>query len=256
MVLISAASPDRALFMCLNCIDQPKKGYDKAAIQGVKAFKSAFEQLKEQQFEEDSTTDSMTYITSETREDDNQNLPKAKNDVKLEQGSEMDFEPVREERYNGFDGSTVNNLVRQLRQSILDYDIEIRSSIDRFAVHSDVRTQNPLAAWSLVDVNEDVTIGKQWFRKVEADGDQPTYHSPLTSALRQMLGISDGKPLTISSSLKNLTFSQVHVGLISWFVFDILDNKCDLYELPNMGPMAAMMNSVRCAGEASEYDQF
>ena len=236
MLFCPGPSSDRAIFICPKCIDQPEKGYDKAAYQATKAFISTYETVAKQAIEKNSSTECPIRILSALED--------------------MDFELVREEKYNGFDDNIVKTLVRNLHQSIYDYDIEIHSAIDRFVTISDIRTQMPLAAWQLVDVNNSVALGQQWFHTDEVEGKQPTRQAPITTALRSMLGIPDGDPLRIASNLTNLTFSQVHTGLVSWFVFDILDNRIDMYGLPNMKSMRAMMTAVASAGEASEHALF
>jgi hypothetical protein len=78
-------------------------------------------------------------------------------------------------------------------------------------------------------------------------------HAPITAALRSILQTPDNKPLEIDPNLRNLTFSQVHTGFVSWFVFDILNDELGLYELPNMKPLRATMAAVNHFGEASKH---
>jgi hypothetical protein len=236
MLFCPGPSSDRAMFICPNCIDQPEKGYDKAAYQAMKAFISTYETVKRQDIERESSKECPIHILSALED--------------------MDFELAREEKYNGLDDNLVNSLVRNLHQSIFDYDIQIQSDIDRFVTISDIPTQTPLAAWQLVDVNSTVASGQQWFHTDEVGGRRPTRHAHITTALRMMVGIPDGDPLRIASNLTNLTFSQVHTGLVSWFVFDVIDNRIDLYGLPNMTSMRAMMTAVASTGEASKCALF
>jgi hypothetical protein len=236
MLFCPGPSSDRAIFVCPKCIDQPEKGYDKAANQAMKAFISTYEMVKRQDIEKESSTECPIHILSALED--------------------VDFELAREEKYSGLDDNLVNSLVRNLHQSIFDYDIEIQSDIDRFVTISNIPTQTPLAAWQLVDINSSVASGQQWFHTDEVGGKRPTRHAHITTALRTMLGIPDGDPLGIASNLTNLTFSQVHTGLVSWFVFDVIDNRIDIYGLPNMTSMRAMMTAVASAGEASKSALF
>jgi hypothetical protein len=233
MLFCPGPSSDRAIFICPKCIDQPEKGYDKAVYQAMKAFTSTYETVKRQEIEKESSTECPIHILSSLED--------------------MDFELAREEKYNGLDDNLVNSLVRNLHQSIFDSDIEIQGDIDRFVAISNIPTQTPLAAWQLVDVNSTVASGQPWFHTDEVGGKRPTRHAHITTALRTMLGIPDGDRLRIASDLTSLTFSQVHTGLVSWFVFDVIDNRIDLYGLPNMTSMRAMMTAVASTGEASKW---
>jgi len=168
----------------------------------------------------------------------------------------VEFELAREEKYNGMDGTLVKSLVRNLHQYIYDYDIEIRGIIECHSKSSDVQTKRPLEHWELVDANQGVVGGQQWFQMDKIIDEQSPTHAPITAALRTMLGTSDEKTLEIALSLKSLTFSQVHIGLVSWFVFDVLDNKIDLYGLANMKPMRVLMAAVKNAGDASKQVGF
>jgi len=221
------------MVVCPKCIGQPEKGYDKAVHQAMKAFISTYETGKKQEIEKASSTECPTHILSAL--------------------DDIDFELAREEKYNGFDDNLVHSLVRNLHQSIFDYDIEIQSTIDRSVATSDIPTRMPLTTWDFVDAHSSVASGQQWFDIDEAGVKRATRHAPITAALRTMLGITDGDPLMIASNLTNLTHSQVHTGLVSWFAFDVIDNRFDIYGLPNMKSMRAMMTAVASAGEASKF---
>lgn len=225
-------SPDR--FFCPKCFHQKEQDKKPDIIEGGSPTTSALDVQSELDNNDQKTETTMI------------NLGMTGDTV-------IEFELVRQEKYNGFDDDMVNSLVRNLHQYIYDYDIEIRSAMERFATVSDVRTERPLEAWKLVDANDYITTGQQWFQTRDILGKQHTCHAPITAALRSMLRASDGKPLVIAASLKNLPFCQVHIGLVSWFVFDILDNGIDLHELPNMRSMRAMMTAVASAGEASKH---
>jgi hypothetical protein len=199
----------------------------------VKALLKTYESEKIPSVEEDASTGEPTHILSAL--------------------DDIDFELVRQEKYNGFDNNVVNSLVRNLHQAIFDYDIEMQDTVVRSVAFSSIPTQTPLAKWQLVDVHSSVAIGRPWFDTDEAGGKRPTCHASITTALRTMLGIPDGDSLSIASNLTNLTHSQVHIGIVSWFAFDIIDNRFDIFSLPNMKAMRAMMTAVVSTGEASKF---
>jgi hypothetical protein len=257
MLFCPGPSHGRALFVCPKCLEQPKKGYDKAVTQAMKTFISTIENLKKQTIlEEQSTPESSIHVKSALEyKNEDKTKKEAVKDLWMGEDPVMEFDIVREERYNSFDDNLVYDLLRNLHQYIYDYDIEIGDAIERFGNESDLRMKEPLRAWKLVDVNEGIVTGQQWFRIDDVTTKQPTCHAPITAALRSILNTSDDKPLGIALNLKSLTFSQVHIGLVNWFVFDVLNNKINLYELPNMRSMRAMMTAVRGSGEASKYAQ-
>lgn len=229
MVFYPASSRQINKFVCPKCVDQQRKGCDKAVREATrKAFLNTFEVTKKQDIEEISSTEGSTHILAAL--------------------DDIEFEPAREERYSDFDDSLVNSLVRNLQQAIFDYDIEIESTIDRYGAISDSPSQTPLATWELVDAHSSVALGQHWF---EVGGKRATHHEPITTALRSILGIPSGDSLRIAANLEHLTRSQVHTSLVSWFVFDVIDNRQDMYALSNMKSMRAMMAGVASAGEAS-----
>jgi len=237
-------------FICPRCLDQPKNG-DKSLPQGIEALLRTFEKKNSQTtFKEEPMV--ADCVIDKTPPDLPKVIEEAKEDLVSIDDTTMEFESAREEKYNGFDTAIVNGLIRNLHQYIYDYDMEIRSVLDRFTNISEVWTQYPLKEWKVIDVDECVAAGQPWFHMDDREGNQSSSYAPLTAALRSMLGTSEGEALEIPSKLKNLTFSQVHIGLISWFVFDVLENHIDLYGLPKMREMNAMMTAVLSAGEASK----
>jgi hypothetical protein len=66
-----------------------------------------------------------------------------------------------------------------------------------------------------------------------------------------MLQADRDSPLEIAASLGDLNFSQVHRAFVSWFVIDVLGNKLDIFELPNMKQVRVMMAGVHQFGEES-----
>ncbi|KAL2060582.1 hypothetical protein VTL71DRAFT_9223 [Oculimacula yallundae] len=216
------------IFTCPKCVDQQIKDQGEAGQEAAsKASLNAFEPTEEQDNKELSSVEGSTHITAALED--------------------IEFEPAREERYNDFDDSLVNSLVRNLQQAIFDYDIETENTIENHADDSKSPPQTPLATWELVDARSSVALERHWY---EVGGERATYYEPITTALRCMLGVPDGDSLQIPANLEHLPRSQVHTSLVSWFVFDIIANRQDLYALSSMKSMRAMMAAVANAGEA------
>ncbi|KAF4624697.1 hypothetical protein G7Y89_g13473 [Cudoniella acicularis] len=169
-----------------------------------------------------------------------------------EESHNITFELASQERYQGFEETIIRNLIRQIHEAIFNYDFEVRVAAERFEVttNEDLRFRNPLAAWEFVDPGKNSEAGHPWFELDAADRKHPMAHAPITAVLRSMLRSPSNVPLDIDLDMQSLTFSQVHIGLITWFVFDILNNKIDLYNLPNMGPLRAMRSAVFSAAGA------
>ncbi|KAG4433575.1 hypothetical protein IFR05_010944 [Cadophora sp. M221] len=210
MVFYPASSLEIIKFVCPKCADQQRKGCDKAVRE---ATRKAFLDTFEVTKKQDIEEISSTEGSTHI----------------LAALDDIEFEPAREERYSDFDDSLVNSLVRNLQQAIFDYDIEIESTIDRYGAISDSPSQTPLATWELVDAHSSAALGQHWF---EVGGKRATHHEPITAALRSILGIPSGDSLRIATNLEHLTRSQ------------------DMYALPNMKSMRAMMAGVASAGEA------
>jgi len=251
--LVYCPTPNRdfSIFICPRCLDQSKKGYDKAISQGIEALINTIEKKKNQVVSVEEPKAGCIIAKAQPQ------IPNAIEEAKKGSGSIdgaiMEYESAREEKYNGFDTAIVNDLMRHLHQYIYDYNIEVRSVVERHATVSDIWAQHPLKEWKVIDVNGRVGAGQPWFHMDDFRGKQSSVHAPITAALRCMLGTSEGKVLEIPSKLKNLTFSQVHIGLVSWFVFDVLENRIDLYGLPKMKEVNATMTAVLSAGEASKH---
>jgi hypothetical protein len=63
----------------------------------------------------------------------------------------------------------------------------------------------------------------------------------------------DGMLFHIESRLCELAFSQIHTAFVSWFVIDVLEKECDIFNLPNMPPLRVMMTAVNQFGEDSTF---
>ena len=174
------------------------------------------------------------------------------------------FALTRDEKFQGFEQSIIMSLLGGIHQAIYNYDRQVcwtkqlmldgnNSYIKNPLEEGDmIDVGYPLKEWDTIDVGYQLTEGSEWFRLDDYTNTPSTSHKPITASLRQLLRTPPDKQLTISSELDNVPFSRVHMGLIYWFVLDILSNKRNLYELPNMKPMRVMMSAVSTFGDTSK----
>ena len=236
------------IFVCPNCYDKPKDGYAQDIFLAMTANASLWRSVKEVWPKPSVQTNS-----SPQRRDKDRTLQQEVEGLGLRDANATGFELAREEIFQGFDNDEVHGLFRKLHQAIYNYNLEIHEVIDRFGDGDDICTQKPLAAWNLIDASQSIVAGQPWYRIDGPARKQSNGHSPITAALRSMLNTPDDKPLEIDPSMRSLNFFKVHMGLVSWFVYDVLNNELDIYELPNMKPMRAMMSAVNHFGEASKH---
>lgn len=163
------------------------------------------------------------------------------------------FDLAEEEKFQGLDKSEVNSLMRNLRQSIFNYDMEICDIIKRFGPEEDVHITVPLGFWNTVDPGANILQGEEWYL-ADSVWKRSQTHAPITAALRKMLGNPGDLPLQIDPDLRHIPFSEVHTAFIWWFVVDVLLNSIDIYDLPNMKPLRVMMSAIHNFGESSKSD--
>lgn len=232
MLFCPGPSRDRALMICPECIGQPENGFDNPTKQALKMFIRTFAEGKRKEIEKKSSTPCPSPLLSLL--------------------DTIDFQPLREEKYNGYDDDLVKSLLQNLHQCILDYDIEIQDAINHCTTPFAAPMHSPLAEWNVVEPHCILVAGKPWFDTSSVKSKRHAQHAPITAALRTMLGTPPDEPLSISSDIQSITYSQVHTGIISWFVFDIIDNQIDIHRLPNMKSARSMMTAVASAGESSK----
>lgn len=254
----------RAIFICPECVASPERGHVKGALEAMRVFLTTMGKL-----EAGETGPAPPIQLHKTIE-----IPDSSpgDDISSPPGKEHDramllptpsywveehhagFEPAREEKFQGFNKSEVDHLFRNLQQSIFEYDLEIRDIMTRFGGPNDLNNAAPLAFWSYVDPNLKLPEGDEWHVPGSLRSKAKS-HAPITSALRRMLGTAIDAPLTIDSSLLDISFSRIHTAFIWWFVFDILLNRVDIFDLPNMKPMRIMMSAIHNFGEASKSNK-
>ena len=245
MLVFPAKGMKGAEFVCPNCLDSV------ARID----IGSTIERLKKRLSSEELTRINSSELmgSSAQNADKQHNLLQAEG-INLEEPSAPAFELAREEIYHGYDEGGVDDLVSNLHQSILDYNIEVCQAIDRSSTQNQTCIRKPLAAWELNCGCDGTIEARPWYYVEDPVRKQCNAHAPITAALRSILRTPDNKPLEIDLELRSLNFSQVHTGFISWFVHDILNDELRLYNLPNMRPLRAMMAAVNHFGEARKLN--
>jgi len=161
------------------------------------------------------------------------------------------FEPASREKLQGFDEGEVNDLVRQLSNSINTYSLLVWEEINKLDGGACDVLKKPLKKWKRVVRR--TKIANQSSQLEGTGRDESSSQLPITAMLRDMLDISVGQPLKIDHSLKSLPFVQVHDSIVGWFVYDVLDKR-NINDLPNMKPITSMSSAVaQFANESKSY---
>lgn len=252
-MLFSSPTIEKCWFICPKCLDQPNESVSHLVAECARtteALRIRVSSGEGQSHEQGIPKD----FSSQTIEDQQEILlPEHENFYSRTQ-IVSDFEPAREEKFQGLDNDEVVDLIYKLDQFIYDYNKEVMETIERFGDGDDAWINRPLAQWNLIDAGQRFVEGQPWYL-LDYPAKIPTInHLPITAALRRMLDISGDKALEISPNLDSLSFSQVHTAFVGWFVIDVLRNKLDIYGLPSMKPMRAMMAAVKEFADASKYD--
>ena len=240
-----------ATFFCPECFKPERKNLVNAVVQAESDFKMAMEKIKDAVTAENERWPKLL-IPSPPQEQDNSYA--FEHDTRaLEMGAapELDFEPAKEDKYQGFQAEIIESLLTDIEQAVYNYDREIICANDLFLDGNDVLRWTPLKVWNQIDPGHDLVPGKEWFHVDGTTNNLSESHAPITAALRRMLRTPDDRPLQISPDLEDLSFSQVHMALINWFVFDLLNNELNIYNFPNMKPLRAMQAAAANFGDAS-----
>ena len=166
--------------------------------------------------------------------------------------SPSQFALAREEKFQGFEQKTIVCLLHEIDEAVYNYDREVCWTKELLRDGDNNYIENPLKEWQTIDPGHKLSEGSEWFKLHDYTNITPTSHQPITAALKLLLSTPNYEPLVISSGLEKITFSQVHMSLIYWFILDILNNQRNIYELPNMKPLRAMMSAVANFGDASK----
>ena len=241
----------KATFICPNCYNPEREDLANAAKRAELDFKEAMGRIHQiVTAEKEGWLE--TFIPSPPQEQDNTHASEHNvESVEVEEPRPTYFEPAREEKFEGFETEKINSLLRDIGDAVYNHDREICYAKGLFHDGSDISMNQPLRTWDLIDPGQHFVSGKEWFKVNGESNNLSESHAPITAALRRMLGTPDDKSLDISPDLHDLSFSQVHIALINWFVFDILNNELNLYLFPNMKPLRAMMAAVANFGDAS-----
>ncbi|KAF8851410.1 hypothetical protein BDZ45DRAFT_679122 [Acephala macrosclerotiorum] len=251
MLLFSAnQGMNVAAFICPKCLDQPE-GYTRDVI--TQAIRSILGRVTSLLSGEEATPfeNSQSPLPDESSPQliSQQLLDRSLENVQWHEGSATILQRPRNEKYHGFDISVIRGLVRTLDECIFNYNKEVCDAIEAFGDPGDEALKVPLKTWQRIDARAAILAGQEWHQIIDGSINPTKGHTPITAALRKMLQIDRDSPLEISASLENLKFSQVHQAFVSWFVIDVLGNRLDIFELPNMKPVRAMMTGVHQFGE-------
>jgi hypothetical protein len=249
--LATGMGTKKSMFFCLECFNPKRKDLVNAVAQAESDFKMAMERIKQAVTAEKERWPKLS-IPSLPQEQDNSHI--FEHDA-LSLGMDTvpttDFELAKADRYQNFEVEIIQTLLGRIEQAVYDYDREIRCANDLFLDRNEVIKWTPLKVWDQIDPGKDFVSGKEWFDVDGVANNLSESHFPVTAALRQMLRTSDDQKLQINPELEDLSFSHVHTALINWFVFDLLDNKLNIYHFPNMKPLRAMQAAVADFGNES-----
>ncbi len=222
-------------FFCMECFDPKRTDLVNAVARAESDFKEAMERIQQ-------------VITAEKKGGPKLLTPSLpQEDATVTTG----FEPAKEEKYQGLQVEIVESLLASIEQAVYNYDQEITYTNDLVLDGREVLKHNPLKVWDQIDPHCDSMSGKEWFNVDGTMDNLSESYLPITAALRRMLKTYDDKPLQIGPDLHDLNFSQVHVALINWFIFDILNDKLNIYSLPAMRPLRATHAAVASFGDSS-----
>jgi hypothetical protein len=253
MLLFSAnQGMDNAAFICPKCLDQPE-GYTREVI--TQEIKSVLGRVASLLSGEEATPieNSQSPFSAEVSPQHiSQNLPgQSMESSQWHDGTATILPRPRNEKYEGFDKSVIRGLVRTLDECIFNYSKEVCDVIQAFGDPEDEAFNFPLKTWQLIDARAPEVAGREWYQITDGSLTPTKGHTSLTASLRTMLQADRDSPLEIAASLGDLNFSQVHRAFVSWFVIDVLGNKLDIFELPNMKQVRVMMAGVHQFGEES-----
>lgn len=163
---------------------------------------------------------------------------------------------ARDENFHGFEENTIITLLQDLKNAVYRYDRQVYWLMDTLRdEHTNSYIENPLKEWQKIDPGHEFTKGSEWFELDDNTNIAPASHLPITAAMRLLLRATPSQSLVIPPELDGVTFSQVHTSLIFWFILDVIQNKRDIYEIPTMKPLRAMMSAVTNFGDSSNCFQ-
>jgi hypothetical protein len=246
-----AIGTKESIFFCPECFKPKRKDLVNAVAQAESDFKTAMERINQAVTAEKKGRPELL-IPSPPEEQDNPHT--FENDtisLGIDADPATDFEPAKEDRYQSFQEEIIESLLSNIEQAVYNYDREIGCANDLFLGENEVLKWTPLKVWDQIDPGQHFVSGKEWFHVDGMANNLSESHAPITAALRRMLRTPDDKPLQISPDLEDLSFSQVHIALINWFVLDLLNNELNIYHFPNMKPLRATQAAVANFGDAS-----
>ena len=249
---------NHATFICPKCIDQPEVHTKESFTRAVKSIlNTATTLLSRKEAAQVRNSQSPTPL-EEVPQQNGQMVQHLSHhlleDLQLQEGSTTTLQRPRNEKYHGYDKALIRSLVRKIDENIYNYNKEVCDVLERFGDPEDDPFKGPLKTWHLIDARMGIAAGQEWYQSTNGPTDslKSKGHAPITASLRTMLKTDESEPLEFAPGLGDLNFSQVHSAFVAWFVIDVLSNRMDIFQLPNMKPMRAMMAGVSQFGEESK----
>ncbi|TVY83309.1 hypothetical protein LSUE1_G001551 [Lachnellula suecica] len=116
--------------------------------------------------------------------------------------------------------------------------------IEAFDKNNAKRLERPLKVWNRVDSCVDIAAGQDWYELEGSTKQQSSDHAPITSSLRSMGQLNASQALQIPPEMHNVTFPQAHTVFASWFVMDVVNDRLDIFSLPNMKSLTAVRAGI------------
>ena len=251
------------IFICPECTRSPDRAYAKGASQAMSTFLDTMNRLRKGDSMSESGSVAELPEVPETPNPmvsssaaPNPSQPQTSQQAMDWPDLEMElFEPARLESLREYNKSEVSALMRRLDQSISNYARDTWEVMQRFRDDEEYKSYDykprPLGSWNSIDPSASIISGMPWYSSENANN-LARSHAPITAALREVFGTPGDMPLAIDTGFHDIAFCKVYVTLIWWFVMDVLLNKIDIYELPNMKPLRVMMSAVKGFADESE----
>ncbi|KAH7410654.1 hypothetical protein BKA64DRAFT_638315 [Cadophora sp. MPI-SDFR-AT-0126] len=247
---------DNLIFICPECSRPPGRGYANQAAEAMSTFLETMRRLRagDETCELGSSAEVAEVpetpgpiLSSSAAPDPTQSQSSLRALGWPDRETEV-FEPTRIEKLRGYDKSEVATLMRHLDQSISNFARDTWEIVERLKNDEEYKfhscSPTPLTNWDMIDSCANNIPGRKWY-DIDSAKDMTRSHAPITAALREMLAVPKDVSLEIDLIYHDVPFRKVYVTLIWWFVMDVLLNKIDIYELPNMKPMRIMMWAVQ-----------
>jgi hypothetical protein len=167
------------------------------------------------------------------------------------------FLPSTDVRFRGCGEDTVKELFLSLNESFFKLWVRVRHNI-QCAQSSEVsnlkrgKCLKKLSGWQRLHPNFKKSVRKTAGVESVIKGQDHLGSLPISIALRKLLKVPLDDELSIDSRLETVSLPNVHASLVSWFVFDILEDKHSFNNQPFMVPLEWAMKTQRDFGQSSK----